>query len=115
MLESKFVRLDFIEITPYKRNVHLSVQLNRGNDKMVCKHLTSQLKILRATNIDMANSLMRFQEEIKEKNNSLKLAEKKDHEEKAKQAEIEVMFQKRLEDEIIMERKRAEDSIKELK
>ena len=109
------MRLDFIEITPYKRNVHLSVQLNRGTDKMVCKHLSSQLKALRATNLDMANSLMRFQEEIKEKNASLQLAEQRDNEEKSKKAANEVMFQKRLEDEIMAERRKAEDAIKEIK
>ena len=104
-----------MEITPYKRNVHLSIQLNRGTDKMVCKHLATQLKILRAQNLDMTNSLIRFQEEIKEKNDSLKLAETKDNEEKAKHAANEAMFQKRLEDEVMNERKRAEEAIKEIK
>ena len=115
MLESKFVRLEFVEITSYKRNVHLSVQLNRGTDKMVCKHLTNELKILRTQNIELARTLAHCQEEIKEKSQSLKLAENKVNEEKARQAENEAIFQKRLEDEFLKERIRTEETIKEIK
>ena len=103
VLESKFIRLEFVEITPYKRNVHLSIQLNRGTDKMVCKHLASQLKILRSQNLNMTSSLIQLQEEIKEKNKSLQMAETKDSEERAKQAANEAMFQRRMDDEILKE------------
>merc|ERR1719414_1615201 len=82
---------------------------------MVCKHLASQLKILRSQNLNMTSSLMQLQEEIKEKNKSLKMAETKDKEEKAQQAANEAMFQRRMDDEILKERQRTEDAIKQIK
>ena len=82
---------------------------------MVCKHLTNELKILRTQNLELARSLAHCQEEIKEKSQSLKLAENKVNEEKARQAENEAIFQKRLEDEFLKERIRTEETIKEIK
>ena len=63
----------------------------------------------------MTSSLMQLQEEIKEKNKSLKMAETKDKEEKAQQAANEAMFQRRMDDEILKERQRTEDAIKQIK
>ena len=82
---------------------------------MVCKHLTNELKILRTQNLELARTLAHCQEEIKEKSQSLKLAENKVNEEKARQAENEAIFQKRLEDEFLKERIRTEETIKEIK
>ena len=82
---------------------------------MVCKHLTNELKILRTQNLELSRTLAHCQEEIKEKSQSLKLAENKVNEEKARQAENEAIFQKRLEDEFLKERIRTEETIKEIK
>ena len=107
--------LQFVEITPYKRNIHISIQLNRGTDKQVCKHLTSQLRILRANNSEIVNTLARCQEELKEKDRHLEILEKKANDEKMKQEENEASYRQRLEEEILKERQRTDDSINEIK
>ena len=114
-MESNFVLLQFVEITPYKRNVHISIQLNRGTDKQVCKHLTSQLSIIRAKHSEIVSAYLRCQEDIKEKEKGLDMLEKKVNEEKIKSAANETMFKQRLEDEIIKERQRTNDHVNEIK
>ena len=115
MLESNFVLLQFVEITPYKRNVHISVQLNRGTDKQVCKHLASQLRIHRTNYAETANALLRCQEELEKRNKCLEILQNKENEQNTKQIENEVIFKKRLEDEIDKERRRTDASITAVK
>ena len=107
--------LQFVEITPYKRNVHISIQLNRGTDKQVCKHLTTQLRILRVNHSEGVNALFRCREELKEKDRHLEILEKKVNEEKMKQGANDAIYKQRLEEEIVKERQRSDDSINEIK
>ncbi len=74
--------LQFVEIKPYKRNVHISIQLKRGSDKQVCKHLTNQLRILGLNHSEVVNALRQCREELKEKYRHLEILEKKVNEEK---------------------------------
>ena len=107
--------LQFVEITPYKRNVHISIQLNRGTDKQICKHLTSQLRIVRGNHSEVANALFRLQEELKERDRHIEILEQKVNDEKMKQEKNNENAKQRLEEEIVNERRRTEDSINDIK
>ena len=115
MLESNPVNLQFVEITPYKRNVHVALQLYQGSDKQVCKHLNYQLRGLRAYHSQLVNALLQHQNALKERDNHIELLEKREHATKEQQAVNEAHFRERLKEEIAKERQRTDDDINEVK
>ena len=65
----------------------------------------------RSNYAEAANTLLRCQEELEERNKSLEILENKENEQKRKQVENEAIFKKRLEDEINKERQRTDAHI----
>lgn len=63
----------------------------------------------------MVNAVFRCQEELKEKDKHLEILEKKLNDEKMKLEANDAIYRQRLEEEIIKERQRTDDSINDIK
>ena len=113
VLQSDCVVLDFVEITGYKRLVHLSLRLNRGTDKQICQHLASELRIARSEHTQITSALVRCQEDLKQTNECFERLKVEDKEQRMVQTEKETIMNKKLDEAIERERQRVSIEITE--